>query len=257
MVVDRLTCLLEGAVVTAVTGGARADATLTILAGADGGFRVRAGGGSGPEVAASVTMEPGPAADPLGSVAGLEIDLPAGNRLHAVVALLVEEAHSPRCGAPTLLSAYAQVVFVHVLRLAIERGLVVGGVLAGLGDPRLARAIVAIHSEPDRMWTAAGLAGEAGMSRAAFMARFRQVVGETPIAYLRRWRIMLARKALARGGRVGVVAREVGYGSADAFARAYRAAEGRLPSRAGSADRSGSLPHRRSPGRPVMRQKSP
>ena len=257
MVVDRLTRLLEGAAVTSVSAGPRADATFGILASANGGFRVRAGGGDESEVVASVMMEPGPAADPLGSIAGLEIDLPAGNRLHAVVALLVEEAHSPRCGAPTLLSAYAQAVFVHVLRLAIERGLVVSGVLAGLGDARLARAIVAMHSEPDRTWTAAGLAAVAGMSRASFMARFRRVVGETPIAYLRRWRIMLARKALARGGRVGVVAREVGYGSADAFARAYRAAEGRLPSRTGSAVRFGSVPDRRSPTRPVMRQKSP
>ncbi len=41
-------------------------------------------------------------------------------------------------------------------------------------------------------WTVAELASAAGMSRSAFALRFRQIVGETPLEYLTRWRIYKA-----------------------------------------------------------------
>jgi AraC-like DNA-binding protein len=87
-----------------------------------------------------------------------------------------------------------------------------------------------MHDNPGRNWQASDLADLAGMSRAAFMRSFRTTVGETPISYLRHWRLDRAREALLRGERVGQVARTYGYGSPDAFSRAFQAAEGVLPS---------------------------
>jgi len=45
----------------------------------------------------------------------------------------------------------------------------------------------------------AALAGEVGMSRSGFAARFRQLVGDGPIEYLTRWRMLLAGRSLSRG----------------------------------------------------------
>lgn len=53
------------------------------------------------------------------------------------------------------------------------------------------------------------------------MALFRRVVGTTPQAYLTGWRLTIGRRHLSQGARVKAVARQVGFGSAAAFSRAY------------------------------------
>jgi AraC-like DNA-binding protein len=53
------------------------------------------------------------------------------------------------------------------------------GVLA-LRDPRIAAAIELIHRRPDNAWTVGELVAEVALSRSAFSARFRQLVGEAP-----------------------------------------------------------------------------
>ncbi|MEX2695599.1 helix-turn-helix transcriptional regulator [Rhizobium mongolense] len=68
------------------------------------------------------------------------------------------------------------------------------------------------------------------MSRSHFMAMFRDVVGTTPQAYLTGWRLILARRKLARGAKVKAVARQVGFGSAAAFSRAFFRKFGDWPS---------------------------
>ncbi|TMV77152.1 helix-turn-helix transcriptional regulator, partial [Thioclava sp. BHET1] len=118
---------------------------------------------------------------------------------------------------------------VHLLRGLIADHQAEVGLLAGLADPRLAPALTAIHDSPETDWRVEDLAARAGMSRSAFMAHFRQVMRETPIGYLRRWRMDHARQALAGGLRVGSVARRYGYASPEAFSRAFRAAEGIAP----------------------------
>ena len=55
-----------------------------------------------------------------------------------------------------------------------------------------------MHADPGRRWSLGELAAEAGMSRTVFAQRFREKVGETPIAYLTRWRMMLAGDRLTR-----------------------------------------------------------
>jgi AraC-like DNA-binding protein len=54
-----------------------------------------------------------------------------------------------------------------------------------------------------RRWTVASLALEVGMSRSGFAARFGQLVGDGPIEYLTRWRMLLAGRSLSpeRSGR--------------------------------------------------------
>jgi AraC-like DNA-binding protein len=111
----------------------------------------------------------------------------------------------------------------------IDEGTARPGLLAGLSHPQLFPALVAVHEAPARDWSVEDMSAVAGMSRTRFMALFPRVVGVTPMAYLARWRMVLARRELERGGRVKLVARRIGYGSAAAFSRAYLRAFGEPP----------------------------
>ncbi len=62
-----------------------------------------------------------------------------------------------------------------------------------------------------------------------FAELFAAQVGETPIGYLRRWRLTLARQDLARGDRVETVARRYAYSSPEGFSRAFRKEYGVAP----------------------------
>src|SRR5690606_34041544 len=91
----------------------------------------------------------------------------------------------------------------------------------GLSDPRLARALVAMHEEPARPWSLEAMAKEAGMSRSAFAARFRSVVGETPADYLSDWRLTIAQSQLRAGRSLKTIAGDLGYSNPSALSRLF------------------------------------
>lgn len=151
--------------------------------------------------------------------------------LASAVDLLFREAAEAHCGQQAVLDRLVEVVIVLLLRELMDQQRLRLGLLAGLADPRLARAINALHAEPARSWTLEELAAGAGMSRARFAARFREVVGETPLSYLADWRLALAQTLLRRGQPVELVADQVGYASASALSRAFSARVGMTPGR--------------------------
>lgn len=147
----------------------------------------------------------------------------------ATLGLVAEEVACGRPGAEAVISRLAEVLFVQVLRGAQLE--VAHGWLAGFADARLGRAMDALQRDPGREWSAADLAKIAGMSRSTFFDRFAEVVGEPPSAWLLRWRMHLARRAL-RSSRAPLaeVATGVGYGSEAAFSRAFKRFVGEPPS---------------------------
>ncbi|NMG44590.1 helix-turn-helix domain-containing protein [Aromatoleum toluvorans] len=153
-------------------------------------------------------------------------DLPA---LASTLALLLDEAFEQRSGRQAIVDRLCEVVLVHVLRHTIEHRLMPTGLFAGLAEPRLARAIQAMHAEPARKWSLEELAARAGMSRARFAVNFRETVGQTPLDYLTDWRIGLAQTLLRKGKPVKIVAEEVGYGSTTALSRAFSTRLGASP----------------------------
>jgi AraC-like DNA-binding protein len=144
--------------------------------------------------------------------------------------LLFGEALRRRCGHGAVVDRLAEVLLIQVLRYAIEQRLVDGGLMAGLADPRLHKALAALHADPARAWTLESMAAEAGMSRARFAAQFAQRVGVPPGEYLTSWRLGLARTMLRRGLPVKQVALEVGYANASALGRVFSQRLGRTPS---------------------------
>lgn len=141
-----------------------------------------------------------------------------------VVDLLMHEIGALRPASATVVSRLIEVLVVQTLRAWAEghgRDL---AWLAGIGDARVGRVLAAIHGDPARGWTTEEWASIAGLSRSAFVERFKRVVGDTPGAYLTRWRLSLAADLLAAGApAASEVARRVGYASDAAFNRAFKA----------------------------------
>ena len=94
---------------------------------------------------------------------------------------------------------------------------------------RFRPATTAMHEQPRHSWTLDDLAEVAGMSRTRFATRFRACIGRTPIDYLTRWRMTIARDLLAAGKPVKTVADRVGYDSAAAFSRVFARVMGKPP----------------------------
>lgn len=159
----------------------------------------------------------------------LVLDLAAAPVLHGIARLLFDEAFAGQCGRQQALDRLAELLLIHVLRHVLQAGLVERGAFSGLADPQLSKALAALHARPADPWTLERMASEAGMSRARFAARFLEVVGQTPGDYLAGYRLALAEAALRRGRPVKQVAAEVGYGSASALARVFRARVGVTP----------------------------
>jgi AraC-like DNA-binding protein len=70
------------------------------------------------------------------------------------------------------------------------------GWLRAVFDPQMGTALSAIHDGVNTPWTVESLAGAAGMSRSAFAARFKELLGQTPLEYVTEWRMQKAMQLL-------------------------------------------------------------
>lgn len=160
----------------------------------------------------------------------LALDLGQHEQLQRIVDMMFGEAFSKNCGRQAALDRICELLVIELLRLSINDRLTEYGVLAGLADNRLAKALNTIHENPSRPWTLEELAGIAGMSRASFAVSFREVVGMTPGNYMGHWRLGLAKELLRKGRPMSLVSDEVGYSNPGAFSRAFSSRFGVTPS---------------------------
>lgn len=144
--------------------------------------------------------------------------------------LLFSEASSQLPGRQIALDRLFEFVLVLILRSAISERLLDSGVLSGLADERLGKAIQLMHEYPETCWSLDQLAQQAGMSRARFAERFRRVVGVTPFDYLTDWRLGVAQTMLRKGSSIKLIAAAVGYANAAAFTRVFTKRCGMSPS---------------------------
>jgi len=106
------------------------------------------------------------------------------------------------------------------------------GWLKGVADPQIGRALAVIHHNISSPWSADSLAREVSMSRSAFVDRFTALIGMPPIRYLTIWRLRAARRSLRETRKtIAQLAQEVGYGSDEAFSRAFKREFGLSPAR--------------------------
>lgn len=160
-------------------------------------------------------------------------------RLSTLVRLVGEEASQQNAGRDLVLGRLVEILLIESLRASRAKGSP-PGFLRGLADARVSGAMRQMHGDPQRPWTVAELAGEAGLSRSAFFDRFTRTVGLRPMEYLLAWRMALAKNLL--GGKdisLDEVARQVGYGSASTFSTAFSRHVGQSPGRFARSDRHG------------------
>jgi AraC-like DNA-binding protein len=101
----------------------------------------------------------------------------------------------------------------------------------------MSAAMSAMHDDPAHRWTVEQLAAQAGMSRSIFAARFKETVGDSPMEYLTRWRMLLAEEKLASSrDSISGIARSLGYESQSAFTKTFKRVMGRSPRRYSRAD---------------------
>ena len=156
---------------------------------------------------------------------------PSDAGLAETLAMLERELDSGLMGSFRMTRHLAEMLLLHAFRAYItEHGAEAAGWIGALSDPRIGHAITLLHADAGRDWTVAELATAVGMSRSAFALRFKAMVGEAPLVYLRRWRMLRARHAL-RGSRcsVAALARTLGYSSESAFGNAFKRMFGHSP----------------------------
>ncbi|MDJ1371028.1 helix-turn-helix transcriptional regulator [Gulosibacter molinativorax] len=152
------------------------------------------------------------------------LPLTSVNRLQPALDLLFAEVDEGLSGDRLLIDRLFDVVLIQFFRWVVDHSSELqlpAGLIAGLSDPDLSRAVTAIHAHPSRPWTLEALAREARMARSTFAERFAAVVGQPPADYVAEWRMLVAQELLLRGDSVGQVAQNVGYGTTPAFSRAF------------------------------------
>lgn len=117
----------------------------------------------------------------------------------------------------------------HVLRGSLGRN------LRALAAPdshfgRIGRVLNRLHADYARRYDIATLARDAGMSVAAFHARFREITSSSPLQYLKNIRLHKARMLMVNEGvNASGAAAKVGYESASQFSREFKRFFGNSP----------------------------
>jgi len=94
-------------------------------------------------------------------------------------------------------------------------------------------AMALMHGPPDKKIGLEQLASEAMMSRSAFSTLFKSVVGQSPMDYLKQWRITLAYRWLAdESVSTYDAALRCGYESESSFSKAFTSVMGFGPGKA-------------------------
>lgn len=156
---------------------------------------------------------------------------PNAEWMHSTLRLMAAEAGSRQPGGETIVTRLADILVIQAIRTwLLEHPESRRGWLGALSDDRVGPALLLIHRDPSTDWTVASLAKSVSMSRSAFSARFTDLVGESVMQYVTRWRMHTAgawlRETKITAAECGA---KLGYNSEAAFSRAFKRVMGVPP----------------------------
>ncbi len=155
---------------------------------------------------------------------------PRGRHLAYLIEMLASEVEASAPGGPLAMNHLAQLLLVHMLRAHASQSDRPTGWLRALDEDGVGAALRAMHADVAHPWTLTELAKISHMSRSVFARAFKNQVGVPPLEYLIRWRISLARDALAHdSSSIPELAQATGYLSESAFSTAFRRVVGSSP----------------------------
>jgi AraC-like DNA-binding protein len=159
-------------------------------------------------------------------------DSPEARSLGATLELIRAETESVRPGKAAMAGSLANIVLVNILRAHLAASPRSSGWLGALLDPRIGAALRMVHEEIAHRWKIDELASKVGMSRTAFIERFKALVGLPLMEYLIRWRMTIAQDALRTDNQnLANIAVSVGYASETTFSSTFKKMFGQSPSR--------------------------
>jgi transcriptional regulator GlxA family with amidase domain len=151
--------------------------------------------------------------------------------LETIVELLIQEMTSRGAGSEAVVIRLIDVLRAQALR-TLNPGLgdtLPSGSLA-LTDREIAIALRLIHDQPDHPWTTNELAERIALSRSGFAARFRHLIGESPMRYIARYRLARASALLcSSNATLSDIALQTGYSSDVTLSKAFKRQFGLSP----------------------------
>jgi AraC family transcriptional activator of mtrCDE len=137
----------------------------------------------------------------------------------------VEELCSQEIGMGAMTASLLKQVIVALVRRSMKSSRSWTDRFSILADRQITRAFADMVARPGAAHTVRSLAHSASLSRSAFMARFSEIFGRSPMAILRDLRMRQAALDLTTtSAPVDVVAYNAGYESRSSFVRAFRKA---------------------------------
>lgn len=156
---------------------------------------------------------------------------PGNEWLRSSVQLMTAEARNLGPGGDAVITRFSDILVVQAIRHWFQTDpRAQAGWLGALQDSQVGRALSLIHRDPTQPWTVESLADAVGVSRSGLAARFSDLVGQTPMSYLRQWRFEVARNWLRDTDHtLAEMADRLGYESEASFSRAFKKATGQTP----------------------------
>ncbi|MCH7982227.1 MAG: AraC family transcriptional regulator [Proteobacteria bacterium] len=151
--------------------------------------------------------------------------------LKSTLEQLSTEYMSQQPGAELVVNKLTEVVLVELIRINFGRDNK-SRFIGALSDQQISRALQHLHDNLHIAWTLKKLAGNVGMSRAAFSKRFKRLVGQPMFEYLTVLRVQRAKELLQETKLpLYEVASRVGYESDLAFTKTFKKHTGTTPTR--------------------------
>lgn len=145
------------------------------------------------------------------------------DRIDTALRQALTELVSQEIGDGAMATALLKQVMVRLLRRSLSSNSAWVERFSVLSDRQITRAFVDMVERPGAPHTVRSLAKTAGLSRSAFMERFRNVFLKTPMAALRDLRMRQAARALVAGrASLDQIAYDAGYQDRTSFLRAFR-----------------------------------
>lgn len=154
----------------------------------------------------------------------------AGRWMEATLRMIGEEAGGTRLGGDLIALKMSEAILAQAIRSFIDCDEATEWGLGAFSDKNLSRALDAFHKSPTNSWTVETLAQSAGMSRTSFAVKFQKIMSMTPMEYVTRWRMELAKKVLQEpGASLSEAAENAGYASDSSFTRIFKKETGITP----------------------------
>jgi len=162
-------------------------------------------------------------------IIGIE-DIATLNWLEASIAMAARELTSGRVSSSAVMAQLSRLLLVEALRAYLETEKHPKGWLAGMANPRIARALAHIHHSIENPASIEDLAEEVGMSRSTFVQTFSELIGMSPGRYALSQRIKIAEMLLGETDlTTSEIAYRAGYDAPEAFSRAFKRETGISP----------------------------